>query len=168
MNDFLLLGAAAKQVHPVASLGILDLATYAIEQHSDRRPHDLEMAELFGRDVHQHVVFVWHGLADAEGLHEILHRRLEFTVRAAELIKQQAGESGVRARDAGVELQFLGMHEHQRGSSPQNGYEGRNAGSRSVVSLASLFSRQFVTIGPPSASGFSPRRGRIRRECSPC
>jgi len=91
---------------------ILQVAVHAREQHLNRGADDLEVAELLGGYIHQHVVFVGIGIVACESLHEILHGGFELAVAAAELLEQQAREPGVGPRNPGLELEFLGMVEH--------------------------------------------------------
>jgi hypothetical protein len=73
----------------------------------DRGADDLEMAELFGGDVHEQVVLVRIGLPCSKCLHEVLHGGLQLPIAAAELLQQETGEARVGTRDAGVDCSSL-------------------------------------------------------------
>ena len=93
MDEIVLRNAFAEDV--VALGRILQVAVDAGEQHLDRGADDFEVAQLFGGDIHQHVVFVRIGVVAGERLHEILHRGFQLAVAAAELFEQQPREAGI-------------------------------------------------------------------------
>ena len=88
----------------LAGTNILQLGIYRPEQHLNRRADNFKVAELFGRNIHQHVVLVGIGLSCWKCLQKIIECCRELTVCAAELFQQQAGEFGVRLGDACIEL----------------------------------------------------------------
>jgi hypothetical protein len=78
----------------------IGLSRIAIEFHrleveAGKRPHDLEMAELFRADVHQQILTF--GIVAVESLNGILHRGCELAIRAAELFEQHVAEFGIRS-----------------------------------------------------------------------
>ena len=110
MDEVVLRNAFAEDV---VSLGrIFEVAVYACEEHLDRGPDDFEVPQLFGGDIHQHIVLVRIGVMAGEGLHEILHRSFQLAVTAAELFEQQPCEAGIGFRYPRFELEFFGMVKH--------------------------------------------------------
>src|SRR5581483_8256827 len=96
------------------------------------------MAELFGRDIHEEVVFVRIDPPASKCLHEVLHGSFEFTVAAAELLEEQVRETRIRTGNASIELQIFDVAEHfitpgwvrEVRSAPQTVCRGRAAGRR--------------------------------------
>jgi hypothetical protein len=70
------------------------------------------MTELFGRDVHQHVVLVGIRLTRRKRLHKVAHGGSELAVGAAELLEQQTGEARIGFGYARIKLQLLDVVEH--------------------------------------------------------
>jgi len=111
MDEVVLRNAFAEDV---VSLGrIFEVAVYACEEHLDRGPDDFEVPQLFGGDIHQHIVLVRIGVMAGEGLHEELHRSFQLAVTAAELFEQQPCEAGIGFRYPRFELEFFGVVKHR-------------------------------------------------------
>ena len=91
---------------------VLQVAVHAREQHLNRGADDLEVAELLGGYIHQHVVFVGIGVVACESLNEILHGSFQLAVAAAELFEQQTGETRIGTRYASIVLEFFGVVKH--------------------------------------------------------
>ena len=71
---------------------------------------DLEVAELLGGDVDQHVLAT--GIILGQVLGEVAARRRKFTLRTAELLEQQVGEAGIGFADANGVLKTLVVGKH--------------------------------------------------------
>jgi len=88
-----------EQIAEIVSFDFVDhRARRAFEQHRQGLRDHLEVRELLGRDVEQHVATRHVALRPA--LREIAHRRRQLAVRAAELVEQQLCEKRIGAVDA--------------------------------------------------------------------
>lgn len=59
----------------------------AAVQHGDDRTDDFEVAELLGRDIHQHVAAA--DVLVRQTLRKVAHRRRQFALRSAKLLQHQ-------------------------------------------------------------------------------
>ncbi len=75
---------------------------------------NLEMAELFGADIHQQILAV--RIFAIEPLYGILHRRGEFAIGAAELFQQHIAETGIGFVDTYSEHELLDVMVHRNAS----------------------------------------------------
>jgi len=89
-------------------LGHLPLG--AAVQHGDDRTDHLQVAELLGGDVEQHVLAA--GVLFSQRLREIAHRRRQLALRTAELLEHERRQAGVRLGDAHRVHQSLVVNEH--------------------------------------------------------
>ena len=74
-----------------------------LEMQAGKAADDLKVAEFLGSDIHQEVFAV--GIFAIQALDRVLHRRCEFAVGTAELLKQHVAETRIRFVDAN------GVHE---------------------------------------------------------
>ena len=91
-----------------------ELRLGALVEHRDDRADHLEVAQLLGGDVHQHVLAA--RIVVAQPLREIAHRRRELAVGAAKLFEDQGAEHRIRLGYPDGILQALVVHEHRRHS----------------------------------------------------
>ena len=78
-------------------LGLFSDRFQRLEVQAGQSPDDLQVAEFFCPNVHQQVFAA--RIVAIETLDRILHRRREFAIRAAELLKQHVAERGIRLVD---------------------------------------------------------------------
>ena len=94
----------------------IGLCLFAVELHwleveAGEAADDFKMAKLFGADIHQEILAV--RIFTVQALNGVLHRRSQFAVGAAELLKQHVAETGVGLVDPnGVhELFYMVIHD---------------------------------------------------------
>ncbi len=107
--------AVAALVDRHVELGFLEgafgeLALHAPVQHGDDTADDLQVAELLGGDIEQHVLAA--GVLLGQGLGEIAHGRGQFALGTSELLEHEAGQGGIGFAHADGVLQSLVVHEH--------------------------------------------------------
>ena len=79
-------------------------------QHADQRPDDFEVAQLFGRDIHQHIFTA--RIVITQALGEVAAGGRQFTLRPAKLFQQKIGEAGIRFSNANRVLQLFDVSKH--------------------------------------------------------
>jgi hypothetical protein len=90
--------------------GIFAIELHRLQVQTRERADDLEVAELFGADVHEEI-FAFRVLT-IQSLNGVLHRRREFTIRAAELLEQHVAKPRVRNVNSHGVHQLLYMVVH--------------------------------------------------------
>ena len=114
-----LLGVAAAEDRadhaPVAAvLGrLLGLDGRGLQQPGDHGGEHLDVADLLGGDVQEHVAVLGRAAA-VPPLEEVGHHHADLAPLAAEHLLHLLGEDGVRGVGLGVVLEPLGVGEHLR------------------------------------------------------
>ncbi len=78
--------------------------------HPCQRSDDLQMAQLFGADIHEQILHA--RIFGVYALDRILHRGSQFAVRAAKLLQQHVAETGVRLAHVDRVHKFLDVMIH--------------------------------------------------------
>lgn len=91
---------------------VLELGGGLFQVQRHRGCEHLDMADLLGRGVEEHVAILAVGCAAAPSLEEILHADADFALDAADRLLEHAGEDRVGIAHANGILQALVMIVH--------------------------------------------------------
>ena len=80
-------------------------------EHTYQRADNFKVAQLFGSNVHQHILAT--RIVIAQALCEISACGGEFALRAAELLQKEISQPRIRFRDPDGILKLLNVSEHR-------------------------------------------------------